>query len=149
MAANSLQKDPPSSDSAVTEHIPTKCWGRLSVVPASNHNSTFTVKRRRGVCVWGGNYINCLIACVLGERMETAGPFFSSQYYTVTLCLCAVTRTSRTQTQVAVISALSSFMAPDQTAVRSASGNTELHSELHSRHYTHTQKHRYLHDLFL
>lgn len=93
--------------------------------------------------------MNSLVACVVGERMETAGPFFPPQYYTVTLFLRAVTRTSSTQTQVAVISALSPSMAPDQTAVRSASGNTEPHSELHARHYIHTQKLRYLHDLFL
>lgn len=60
------------------------------------------------------------------------------QHYAATLCLRAVTRISRTQTQVAVISALSPFVAPDQTAAP-ASGNTELRSDLRTRHYTHTE----------
>lgn len=71
--------------------------------------------------------------------METPGPFPPLQYYTIAHCRRADARTSCTQTQVAVISALSQFMAPDQTAVRSASGNTELPSELHVCYYTHTE----------
>lgn len=108
-----------------------KRWGGLSATPASNRNSAFTVERRKKK----GTTLPPLLLVYWGREWKQQVSF-SPQYYTVTLCLRTVTRSSRTQTQVAVISARSPFMAPDQTALRSASRNTELHA----RHYPHTER---------
>lgn len=80
----------------------------------------------------GGSTLTPLLLGCWGREWKQQVPLSPPQHYTVTLCLRAVPRTSRTQTQVAVISALSPFVAPDQTA-------RLQETELRARHYTRSE----------